>query len=83
MNADLSSKIVKILPHNSTLRKGDFCRLVVQTGDEGGFNTTYKPDGYRPLMWQPVEEEMPAWVNEEIQLFPYHVWYEYARVIEG
>lgn len=81
MNLNLKDKTIKILNENEILEKNDICRLVVETGYENGFDTTFKPKNYKPLMWQPVELEMPAWVGYKINEYPYYIHYEFARII--
>lgn len=78
---NIQGKTIQILKYTDTLRKNDICRLIVQTGDEGGFNGTYKPENWNPLEWQPVKSEMSGWINKPIDGFSYHVWYEYARFV--
>jgi len=52
----------------------------METGEEGGFNSTYKPEGYKPLEWHLVEEELPGWLNKQISKYKYHFLYEFARL---
>ena len=81
MNVDITGKTIKILHHDEILQKDDIVRLLVETGDEAGFDLTYKPEEYKPLAWQPVEEELPGWIEKPIKDLSFHFWYEYARII--
>jgi hypothetical protein len=77
---NLKNKTIKILPYDEVLKTGDICRFIMETGEEGGFNITYKPEGYKPLEWYLVEEELPGWLNKQISKYKYHFLYEFARL---
>ena len=83
MNIDITGKTIKILEENEILQKKDICRLIVMTGMDSGFDTTFKPENYNPLAWQKCKKEMSGWIGRPIKDFSYHVWYEYARIIEN
>ena len=71
---------IKILKRDEILRESDIVRLIVETGDEGGFSISYKPDGWHPLRWHKVSEEMPGCIGCKISEYKYNGFYEYARI---
>jgi hypothetical protein len=77
-----TGKTLKILEESEVLHKDDLCRLVIETSSEGGFNLTYKSDGYLPLAWHKAQEEIPGWINYPIKEYKYHKYYEFARIIK-
>ena len=76
-------KCFRFLDKSEVLKKGDKVRLIVETGEDGGFDTTYKSENWKPLDWHLVEDEMPGWIDKVIKDFEYHIWYEYIREIKG
>ncbi len=38
-----------------------------ESGEEGGWNTTYKLDGWRGTAWHRLSDELPYWVNKTIR----------------
>ena len=60
MNTKLQGVSVYFLDENEVIKSGDLYRYLFETGEDGGFNTTYKPDGWRGTLWQSVDFEFPA-----------------------
>lgn len=63
MNTKLQGVSVYFLDENDVIKSGDLYRLLYETGEDGGFNTTYKPDGWKGTLWQSVEDDIPALIG--------------------
>jgi hypothetical protein len=48
--------------------------------ESGGWDTTFKEDGWKGSAWHTVEYEMPAWVGKKY--LEYAVKYPYHEIIE-
>lgn len=79
---NLEGKILKILSHEEILEKDDLIRILIETKEEGGFDSTYKEEGYNFLEWHTTEEVINGWIGKKISKYRYHTWYEYARIIK-
>lgn len=65
INYDLSGKTVKILGLDDVIEKGDFIRYLIETSyDGGGWNTTFKPEGWSGTKWHPVKTELSGWIGK-------------------
>lgn len=87
INFTLVGCTVKILALDDVIEITDFIRDIVENGEEGGFNSTYKPTGWRGTFWHKVEFEFIGWVGKTYEQyqkmakaegFPLH---EIARVL--
>lgn len=54
---------VQFLGIDDTIQSDDFIRDLIESGDEGGFNTVYKSDNWNGLAWHKVETEIPEWIG--------------------
>ena len=63
-NYSFAGVTVEFLTDAVVLKGSDYVRGLVESGSEGGFDTTYKPSGWRGLAWHKVEQELPGWVGK-------------------
>jgi hypothetical protein len=38
-----------------------------ESGSEGGWNTTFKPDEWRGTAWHKLSQDLPGWINRTIR----------------
>ena len=69
MDYTFKNEKVRFIPNDEVLKKGYFIRHLYETGEEGGFNTTFKPDGWRGLYWHKIENELPGWIGQTMNDF--------------
>jgi hypothetical protein len=60
---------VYYLTINDIIKKGDFIRTLIETGEEGGFDITYKPENWNGLSWHKVENDLSGWIGETYKDF--------------
>ena len=64
MNIDLRGKTIQVLTLDDKIKKNDLIRPLFESGDEGGFNLSYKPDEWNGLLWQLVKEDFSGWIGK-------------------
>jgi hypothetical protein len=74
INFNLHGNTVKFLTIDDVIEVGDFIRDLVETGSEGGFDTTYKPFGWRGISWHKVDTDFSGWIGKS-----YHDFLKFAK----
>lgn len=64
INFTLHGKTVKFLSVDDVIMEGDYIRDLVETGEEGGFNTTFKSEKWRGCSWHLVDNDFTAWIGK-------------------
>ncbi len=95
INYKLTGCTIQVLGLDDILQETDFIRDLTETGYDGGFNTTYKPDGWNGLLWHLVGDELSGWVGstyKDYMLFSVesskfipkveNMWHEIVRVVK-
>ncbi|MGD9697535.1 hypothetical protein [Acinetobacter sp.] len=91
INYKLEGCLLQVLTVNDIIQNGDFQRELHESGDEGGFNKTYKPNGWDGLAWHKVDDELSGWIGKtykdylefgSIHDIDYCLSHEIVRVID-
>jgi hypothetical protein len=88
INFNLTGCTVKFLGMDDILESTDFMRELCETGEEGGFNTTWKPGGWRGTSWHLVNNDFTAWAGKtyrdylDFAKYDSQMTHEIARVIQ-
>lgn len=64
MNQTIKGKTVYCLTAYDIIEENDLIRPLFESGGEGGFNTSYKPEGWDGLKWQPVKNDLSGWIGK-------------------
>lgn len=87
INYDLTGCVVQFLTIDDILRPNDFIRGLVETGNDGGFDTSYEKDEWRGLRWHTVDSDFSGWVGKTYRDYlifaqqPIYMGHEIVRVI--
>lgn len=92
INHHLEGCILKVLTKDDVIHENDFIRpLYEDNWIEGGFDSTFKPNGWKGTRWHRVSIEFGGWVDKtqldywiciNSKKEPYNAMYEIVRVIE-
>lgn len=54
----------KVLDIDDIIKKNDLMRELLESGEEGGFNTTYRLYGWVGLFWHKISDDLSGWVGK-------------------
>lgn len=70
MNHTLAGKQGRFLKPRDRLRATDYVRELFERpmmSQDGGWDTTFRPDDWRGTFWHTANKELPAWVGKTYQ----------------